>query len=91
MSHNYTNWAGNIVFRAERVERPVSLDEVRSVVTRNAKVRALGSGHSFNDIADSSGTLISLAGLPPEVEIDSARATAKVAASVRYAELGQLI
>jgi xylitol oxidase len=84
-----TNWAGNVAFRAERVEVPSSLQQLRSLIARSAKVRVLGSGHSFNDIADSPGALVSLDGLPSDVEIDSASATVKVAASVRYAELGR--
>ncbi|GII28178.1 D-arabinono-1,4-lactone oxidase [Planotetraspora mira] len=89
MTHTVTNWAGNVAFRAERVERPSSLEELRGLVARSQKIRVLGSGHSFNDIADSAGSLVALDGLPPEVEIDSASATVKVAASVRYAELGR--
>jgi xylitol oxidase len=89
VTHTATNWAGNIAFRAERVERPASLDELRGLVARSPKIRVLGSGHSFNDIADSSGSLVALDGLPPEVEIDSSSATVRVAASVRYAELGR--
>ncbi|GAA2080475.1 FAD-binding protein [Actinomadura alba] len=84
-----TNWAGNVAFRADGVHRPASLREVQSLVARNGKVRALGSGHSFNDIADTPGALVSLAGLPPTLEIDAAAGTVTVGASVRYAELGR--
>lgn len=84
-----TNWAGNITFRAAAVERPASVEEVRGLVTRGEKVRVLGSGHSFNRIADSPGALISLDALPPEIEIDSGSSTVRVAASVRYGELGR--
>ena len=50
-------------------------------------MRVLGAGHSFNTIADSPGALISLDGLPGEIEIDSANATVRAGASTRYAEL----
>ncbi|MCO5994572.1 FAD-binding protein [Actinoallomurus rhizosphaericola] len=83
------NWAGNIGFRAEEVRYPTSLAEVRGLVTRGSKVRVLGSGHSFNDIADTPDTLISLAKLPSAVEIDGTAGTVKVGASVRYAELSR--
>nr|WP_271170523.1 D-arabinono-1,4-lactone oxidase [Microbispora rosea] len=84
-----TNWAGNITFRAAAVERPSSVEEVRALVARSDKVRVLGSGHSFNHIADSPGALISLDALPPEIDIDGASSTVRVAASVRYGELGR--
>jgi xylitol oxidase len=84
-----TNWAGNITFSAERVHRPESAAELRSLVAASRRVRVLGSGHSFNDIADTDGTLVELTGLPPQIDIDSAAGTVRVAAGVRYAELAQ--
>jgi xylitol oxidase len=84
-----TNWAGNIAFRADTVHRPASLPEVRSLASRSGKIRVLGSGHSFNDIADTPGALVSLARLPSTLEFDSAAATVKVNAGMRYAEVGR--
>lgn len=86
-----TNWAGNIVFSADRVHRPATRDELRALVAGSSRVRALGSGHSFNRIADTDGTLVSLAGLPRTVDIDTAAATVRVAGGVRYAELARLV
>jgi xylitol oxidase len=84
-----TNWAGNITFSAERVHRPESAAELRALVTGSRRVRVLGSGHSFNRVADTDGTLVELTGLPAEIDIDTAAATVRVAAGVRYAELAQ--
>ena len=47
----------------------------------------LATGHSFNDMADSPGAQVSLAGLPPEVEVDSANSLVRVAAGLSYAGL----
>ena len=82
-----TNWAGNIAFAAPDFYRPASLAELRGVVARARQVRVLGTGHSFNDMADSPGAQVSLAGLPPEVEVDSAAALVRVAAGVTYGDL----
>ena len=87
MTGAWTNWAGNVVFGARRVHRPSTVDELREVVHRGRPVRALGTGHSFSRVADAPGDLVSLAGLPPTVEVDAERATATVAAGVRYGEL----
>jgi xylitol oxidase len=84
-----TNWAGNVTFRADRVHRPTSLQQLQRLIAHSGKVRTLGSGHSFNDIADTPGVLVSLAELPARMEIDTATATVKVGASMRYAELGR--
>jgi xylitol oxidase len=83
-----TNWAGSVTFQAE-VRRPSTLDEVRALVTRGDKVRVIGSGHSFNDIADTPHVLLSLAELPATFEIDRDARTVKVAGSLRYAEVGR--
>ena len=81
-----TNWAGNITFTG-RVHRPTSTAQLRGLVATSSRVRALGSGHSFNRIADSAGELVSLDGLPPAIEVDTARSTVRVAAAVRYSQL----
>ena len=81
------NWAGNVAFRAADLSRPATVGELQAVVAGADRIRALGTGHSFNDIADSPGTQVSVAGLPPEVEIDSAASVARVAAGLTYAEL----
>ena len=71
-----TNWAGNVVFGADGLLRPGSADELRTLVARHDKVRVLGAGHSFSTVADCDDALITLEGLPPEIEIDTASATA---------------
>ena len=82
-----TNWAGNITFGAPDFSSPASLGELRAVVGRARQVRVLGTGHSFNDMADSPGVQVSLAGLPPEVEVDSAASLVRVTAGLSYAGL----
>ncbi|HEV3171204.1 MAG TPA: D-arabinono-1,4-lactone oxidase [Actinocrinis sp.] len=89
------NWARNITFSAARVHRPESLDELRRAVAAARSVRALGSGHSFNRIADTADTLVSVAGLPREVTVtpasQAAPATARVSAGLRYSEIAEPI
>lgn len=82
-----TNWAGNVTFSAERVHRPETLDELRRLVATSTRVRALGTGHSFNRIADTSGDLVSLAGLAPVFELDPEARQVTVGAGARYGDL----
>ncbi|AWW36969.1 FAD-binding protein [Streptomyces sp. AS58] len=93
MTGTVKNWAGNITYSAKEVHRPRSLDELASIVAGSARVRVLGSGHSFNEIADPGpgGTLVSLADLPPAVEVDAAARTVRVFGGVRYAELARRV
>jgi alditol oxidase len=83
-----TNWAGNITFGAQRVHRPATVEQVQELVAGSTAVRALGTGHSFNRIADTTGDLISLGGLPPKIEIDSAGMSVLVGGGTRYGEVG---
>ncbi|MFI6292816.1 FAD-binding protein [Nonomuraea sp. NPDC050790] len=85
------NWAGNVGYSCAELRCPASLAELRALVAGSPRIRALGTRHSFNDLADSPGVLVSTAGLPQHVEIDSARARAKVPAGMRYAELARAI
>lgn len=82
-----TNWAGNVTFGCARIHQPETLDELRRLVQTSAKVRALGSGHSFNLVADSTDDLVRVDRLPPSIEIDPVASTVTVNAGMRYAEL----
>jgi alditol oxidase len=82
-----TNWAGNIAFGAERFHVPSSVAELQELVSRSRRVRALGTGHSFNALADTPGDQVSLAGLPREVDIDPASAAVTVGAGLAYGEV----
>ena len=82
-----TNWAGNVTFGARRVHRPGSVAELRRLVARSSRVRALGTGHSFSPVADTTGDLIWMGGLPRLIEVDSAQDTVTVSAGLRYGEV----
>ncbi|NJP97791.1 FAD-binding protein [Nonomuraea sp. FMUSA5-5] len=86
-----TNWAGNTTFHAKEVHHPTSLDELQRLVADSASVRALGSGHSFNHVADTDGDLVVLDRMPAQVEIDSAAAKVRVGARTTYATLAPLL
>ena len=82
-----TNWAGNHAYVARALHEPRSLDELQELVRRGRSLRVLGSRHSFNDIADTTGDLVSLARLPRVFELDRSAGTVTVDGGVRYGEL----
>ncbi|MGW4566275.1 FAD-binding protein [Streptomyces sp. NPDC004561] len=88
-----TNWARTITYTAKEFHRPGTLDALRALVAGSPRVRVLGSGHSFNRIPDpgADGVLLSTAGLPPVIEVDTAARTARVSGGVRYAELARAV
>jgi alditol oxidase len=55
VSLELTNWAGNLAYSADSVHHPTSVVEVQELVARLPRVKALGTRHSFNTIADSPG------------------------------------
>ncbi|MFI5681385.1 FAD-binding protein [Streptomyces cellulosae] len=93
MTETVTNWAGNITYTAKELQRPHSVAALAALVADSAKVRVLGSGHSFNEIAEPGpeGVLLSLAALPAEVDVDAAARTVRVGGGVRYAELARRV
>jgi xylitol oxidase len=81
------NWAGNHVYRARRVHQPSSVEQVQEIVRSARLVRPLGTRHSFNDIADTRGDLVSLAGLPRVLTIDPDALTVTVDGGILYGDL----
>src|SRR5438270_1425435 len=55
-----TNWAGNQTFSTDNLHTPASLDEVRDGVKKCEHLRALGTRHSVNAIADRKYNQVSL-------------------------------
>ena len=87
MKIHHQNWAGNTRFKAARFHHPTSIADLQEIVRDSSKVRVIGSRHCFNDIADTTGDLISLASLENAVTIDNERHRATVNAGITYREL----
>ena len=85
-------WAGTHTFTAPHLIEAESIDQVQQVVAQAAaageRVRGLGTRHSFNGIADTTGTLVSVAAIDDEPVLDTSARTVTVPAGVRYGALG---
>lgn len=81
------NWAGNHTYQAPVIAHPASLQELQELVAGAEHVRALGSRHSFNDIADTSGTLAVLDRMAEDMTVDPLNMTVTVSAGTRYGAL----
>jgi alditol oxidase len=82
-----TNWAGNVTFRPARFHRPETIEALRALVAAGSRLRTLGSGHSFNEIAATPEDLVSVAALPPAFDLDTERSTVRIAAGLRYGDV----
>jgi xylitol oxidase len=83
-----TNWGGNITYNAQHLHLPQTVAEVSQLVRAAAKPKALGTRHTFNRIADTTGDLISVRGLDRILGLDEARQTVTVEAGITYGTLG---
>ena len=81
------NWAGNLEYGARRLVAPRSVEELQEVIRATERFRVLGSRHSFNGIADTTGDLVSLARLPRVIEADANAGTLTVDGGVRYGDV----
>ncbi|WP_370962998.1 FAD-binding protein [Amycolatopsis sp. cg9] len=83
-----SNWAGNHAYAADAVLAPRTVDEVREAVAGASRVKALGSRHCFNAIADApGGTLLDLRALDVPVAIGDGTVT--VGGSARYGDFAE--
>lgn len=86
-----TNWSRNQVFDAADLQQPHTLSALQQTVSAASGVKVLGSGHSFNRIADTNATHIMLDRLPTTLDIDRTTHTACVSAHMRYGAFAQAI
>ncbi|GAA4884473.1 FAD-binding protein [Serinicoccus chungangensis] len=84
-------WAGNLAYSAEELVEPTSTGQLAEVMAGAGRVRLLGSRHSFNRIADTTGTLVGLRRLPAEVELDGERRVVRAGAGLTYGDVGARI
>ena len=77
------NWAGNQQYTAVKLFLPNSVEEVQDVVKRCSTLKALGTRHSFNRIADSPANQISLKNLTA-MDLNRGARTVTVDAGVSY-------
>src|SRR5579863_2704591 len=81
------NWAGNLEYGTDRLYSANSIEQVRSYVKQQSKLKVLGTRHCFNNIADSMDNLLSLKSMDQVVALDSDARIVTVDAGVTYGQL----
>jgi xylitol oxidase len=81
------NWAGNFEFSTDRLYPANSVEQVRDFVKSQAKLKALGTRHCFNKIADSKDILLSLHSMDQVVALDPQLRTVTVHGGMTYGQL----
>jgi xylitol oxidase len=82
-----TNWAGNYRYGTDNLHRLTSIEEVRKFVKGHDSLKALGTRHCFNGIADSRHALISLKPMDQVVALDPEARAVTVEAGMSYGQL----
>lgn len=85
------NFGGNLTFRPRRVAAPRDTAELAAIVQSGARVRPVGSAHSWSPAFVTDETLLSLRKLNRLVELDRARGQVTVEAGMRLRELNRLL
>ena len=88
---NRTNWSANYTYRAAAFYQPETMDQVKEIVARSSAIKVLGTGHSFNAIADTTGTHLSLTHFDRVIEIDTKKQTVTVESGIRYGVLAEYL
>ena len=81
------NWAGNIEYSTDHIETATSPQQVQDCVKAQAKLKALGTRHCFNNIADSKDGFLSLKPIDQVISLDPAKRTVTVGAGITYGKL----
>jgi len=80
------NWARNYSYRAMRLRRPKSVEQLQQVAAEASQLSALGSRHSFNNIADTPGDLVSMEHFGGVIAMDRDDQTVTVGGGARYGD-----
>lgn len=82
-----TNWAGNLTYSTENLHIPKNVEELQDAIKKCKKVRALGTKHCFNTIADSKENQISTEAFNKIIGLDKEKNTVTVEAGIKYGEM----
>ena len=81
------NWAGNLTYSTGNVFYPITVQEVQDLVKKHSKLKALGTRHCFNTIADSRDNLVSTNKMNKVISLDAEHHTVTVEGGIKYGEL----
>ncbi len=84
-----SNWAGNLTYHRKELLAPKTKEELVEAIKQIKNGKALGSKHSFNTIADTNETHLTLVYLNKVLELDEKNQLVWVESSIRYGTLGK--
>lgn len=95
VSPRWSNWAGNVTARPDRILDPRDEAELAGIVaeaaSRSRTVKVVGSGHSFTPAAATDGTLVRIGSLSGIRSIDRDKMLVTVGAGTTLSDLNVLL
>ena len=86
MARTWTNWARDQRCAPERIERPADEAELVRAVAGATRVKVVGAGHSFTDIACTDGVMVDLSRMTRLLAVEGDEVTVQAGITIR--ELG---
>jgi FAD/FMN-containing dehydrogenase len=83
----WQNWAGNIRFSPNKIARPRNTQEVVELVETGRKIRCIGSGHSWSELAPTDDILMATDALNRILSINKVENTATIQAGAKLEDL----
>jgi xylitol oxidase len=81
------NWSGTVTFADSQTFAPATTAELAQIMAANPKVRARGSAHCFNAMADTDAISVTFENLPQDLVINKEKQIVTVSAGIKYGEL----
>jgi xylitol oxidase len=85
------NWAGNFEYGTENLYTANSVEQARDFVSKQAKLKVLGTRHCFNKIADSSKQFLSMKPAEELFSVNAQERTVTVDGNMTYGHLCPLL
>jgi L-gulonolactone oxidase len=94
-AREWRNWAGDESCLPGARERPATIDQLRACIERAAvegrRVRVVGAGHSFSDIACTEGLMVSLERMAGVLDVDRESGLVRVQAGITIREVSRAL
>jgi len=84
-----TTWSGNHRYAARETLLPESLDELAEIVSTHDALRVQATRHTFSDVGDAEGSLVSLERMPTRVDLGDG--TVRVEGLMTFAQVAPVI
>lgn len=95
MTTNLKNWAGNVEINPTTIAYPKTESEIQNLVSKavneNAKIRVIGSGHSFTALCQTKQILVSLDEYQGLVSVNKEKNQATVKGGTKLSTLGEIL